>query len=347
VREGGPPAAQEPTRATQPGPTVVQGRPAWVDHPPQQSGMLFGVAGAPRGPQARTAAQEKAYREVAAQIALSLTATTVMVERETASTYGGKRVQSAALSYQQTIETQVAQERLPGLTVQEVAETADTTWVLVAFDRAAWAAQLRTRLAEIDRAMAEVRETVKRESAAGRGGVGALARAAQRLLPLAAEHAALARRLASADPTAPAPQPAVNLDRFRSDLAQAIDGVSVALMPAGGAGGDQDALLAGRLAGSLSRAGLRVLTADAAGAQFRLGLTARTQELPIDAERRRVNLTLAVAFTGTDGRVLGTIEVKGSGLSTPQIARDKAADDAAQKLTEAMDQQLLDLLARL
>ncbi len=349
VRTGQPPeGGATPSGQTAPtGPATVTAKepPAWVRTPPQQAGMLFGVAGSPRGQGARESAEQKARKEVAAQIEISLKAETRTHEVVTETSYGGKRTESLVAEYQQTIETKVAQEELPGVTVREVVDTPQDTWVLVAFDRSAWAAQLRTRIADVDQKMVAVREDVKRESADGRGGVGALARASKRLFPLAAERTSLVRRLRLADATGELPKAGVDIDRFKSDLAKHLDAVTIALTSPGTVGGDNEALLIARITGALNRIGLSVV-APGEKALLTTGLVARFQEIPVEAERRRINLSLAATFTGATGRPAGTIEVKGAGLASPSVARDKAIDDAAQKLVEQLDLQFIDILSR-
>jgi hypothetical protein len=323
--------------------TKVNDVPAWVKKPPQQEGMLFGIGGAQKGVGSRDAAQKKANVDLSAQICLSLKAVSTTKERYTDKTFGGKRTETAEMTMEQNIETKVAQEAIPGVTVREVAETDKETWVLVACDRAAWAASIRKSIADVDQGLTAQGEELKREAAPS---LGVMARASKQILALAAERTVLLRRLRVADPVGELPKAPIDIERFKTDLAKALDAVTISVVAKIGAGGANDALLTNRIAGALGNAGLGVV-AEGKPSQLKITFIARFQELTIDEEKKRVNVNLAASFTGADGKQLGSLEAKGSGLSTPDIARDKALDEAVKNVLLEFDKQVFDLLARL
>lgn len=328
-------------KGTEPVVTKSGEAPSWANTPPQQEGMLFGIASVAKNTKdARETGKNRARADLIEQISVSIKAETKLYERSTDQTFGGKRTETAYLDLTSDIQSK-AEQKIEGIAVREIVETPKDLWVLVACDRAAWAANIRKQIQDLDQNLTKAGEDLKTAK-----GVAALARLSKRILPLSAERVVLLRQLRVADPQGELPKSPIDIDRFKTDLAKALDAVTISVVAKIGAGGANDALLNTRIAGALGNAGLGIV-AEGKPAQLSITFVARFQELVIDEEKKRVNATLAASFAGADGKQLGSLEAKGSGLSTPSIARDKAVDEAVKNVLVEFEKQIFDLLARL
>jgi hypothetical protein len=336
AKTGAEPKTSEPIAVTKSGET-----PVWAKTPPKQEGMLFGIASVAKNTKdAREVGKNRARADLIEQISVSIKAETKLYERSTDQTFGGKRTETAFMDLTSDIQSK-AEQKIEGITVREIVETPKDLWVLVACDRAAWAANIRKQIQDVDQNLTKAGEDLKEAK-----GVAAFARLSKRILPLSAERLVLLRQLRVADPQGELPKSPIDVDLYKTDLAKALDTVTIGVTAKIGAGGANDALLNTRIAGALGNAGLGVV-AEGKPAQLHITFVARFQELVIDEEKKRVNATLAASFTGADGKQLGSLEAKGSGLSTPSIARDKAVDEAVKNVLVEFEKQIFDLVARL
>lgn len=124
--------------------------PAWVEQLPEQPGMLYAVGIGPD----RASALESARFELAAQLRVRVQGAyeRAQQERSTLRSDGSSTGSLSGSTYQHIIQ-RVASENLPDVRVAQSAERGQLTYILVAFDRAAWARSIRRAITEADLAI--------------------------------------------------------------------------------------------------------------------------------------------------------------------------------------------------
>jgi hypothetical protein len=317
--------------------------PAWVKQPPSEPGVLFAAGGAPKGQ--RDAAVAKAKREIGAQISVSVRAISQSEERSTTATGpGGERVERAWSEFREKIELEVAQEELPGITLVEEADARGEHWALVRFDRAAWAQDLRTRIADLDGKLTAERDRAKEAG----NDLRATARAFRAVMPLAAQRTSLLNRLRTADPQGQLPPWPVDPAKLRAVLARLLAEVPLAVKVVGkDIDHEEREMLTARVQGALTKAGIAVTERDPVLAmELTPRLSRRDVKDATGAWTRFEAAVTAQVSAPADGKVVGTIEAKGMGMDKVKVqARDKALDKLAADLAAQIDSQMIELLA--
>ncbi|MBA3710001.1 MAG: LPP20 family lipoprotein [Planctomycetes bacterium] len=317
---------------------IRQTAPEWTTRPPTAAGMLFAVGSAQRGDRDRAIAAARA--ELASEIEISVESDREDRERsDVAGDDTGRRTESFDHEMRAQARSRVAQEHLPGVVVRETCEVDDRSFALVAMDRAAWAAALRTRLQELD-ARLQALTTQPPEGAAAPPAAAAV-RCYQRLVPVIAERDEIAGRLRVADPAASIPTPPVDLVQLGSDLQQVLAQTSITIAPE--AGSEAMRPLASE---ACAKQGLRV-EPDRALAQMLARIAITTDTTHVGSEFRADGTLRADVVEPATQRLLGsvTISERASGLDEA-TAHSRLLTKLATRLASELDQHLLAYIAR-
>lgn len=311
--------------------------PSWAAHPPKAEGRLYGVGSAGDF----TAAESVARRDLAAQLSV-----TVVAEREDRDVHTAVRATGRSPSERlesvarQRIETRIRQDDLPGVTVEAREQRGATAWVLVVFDRAAWASQLEQRLAGLDRRIAPTWEAFLVLSNQSAGPFQPLARSYLDLAPLLLERAALAERLGVAAPGRPVATSPATPTAARTRLSTRLDHLSLRLPR----DSSVQALLPA-LTESLRGSGLRIASGEAQ-ADLHLELTLGVDQRSIDG-MQRLDGILRGRLLVADGSPVAALELSERAASANQAtARHQLESKLAAALIQAIDEHLISWLAR-
>lgn len=327
------PAAAKP-KADKPAEAVVaKGRPDWVDQPPSEPGKLYAVGSAPRGK--RDDARTKAKQEIAAQLRVSVKATTTTSESETTRiAANGGRVGKAVQSFRNDAQVQVERD-LSNTSIIKEAEDVREVFALAMLDRAAWAVSLRREIEQVDAKLTALRD----QAAAAGSGLYQAARALRSVGPLAAKRDILVADLILAEPQSQVPACPVDIGTVVEQCRKQMAAVSIRLE------GAEDAVFASRLQDAMSRVGLTV-TEKAAPVVLRLALRQSPRKLPNTWTRINVSGSATVVNPET-GKIAGSLQVDESGTDVDENqARSKMLDAVSKSLAASIDEQLLDLLGQ-
>jgi len=283
----------------------------------------------------RDAAISNARAELARSLRVSIDASSRAVERgEDQRSSRNGRSERFESSYVSDARSSARIDDLPGVTVVEVVPHAGETWALLRLDRAAWAEDLRTRLAETDRALAGLALPS-----------GASASSAARLLragaPLWAERERQVARLRLAAPDVAAPALPFDKIAWQQGIDLALAGIRLYL----DAGPDL-APLRPLLAEACARQGI-VLAADAP-LRLVLEVSVREQRVAIaDQSQWRVDGVLSGRVLDANQRELGgfTLSERSSAGDTTE-ARRRLLAKLADRLAAELDRRLVEFVAR-
>lgn len=330
------PVAEKPAEKPKPKPeakaTIEQGRPAWVDQLPQETGKLYAVGGAMKG--RREDARRKALTELASSLKVNIKSETTVNEGEIAKIGpGGERVGHAWSNYKTEARVSVDRELTYAQVIAE-AESGKDTWALAELDRGAWAAKLRQEIEAVD---SQLRAESNRLAEAGKG-MHPAARALKAVGPLAARRDALVSDLILADPQSKPPAWPIDLMALMQACAKGLATVTIRLE------GAPDAVFAARTQEAMAKQGLAVN--DKAGSVvLRLALRETPRKLPNDWH------SIAVAGSATvldpnNGNVAGSLQIDEKGVDPDAAqARAKMLDKASVAIAAAISDRLIDLLA--
>jgi hypothetical protein len=279
------------------------GMPAWVNNPPLDLHVVYGVGADVRHDRER--AMIDARHDIARQLH-------IVVEGD------GRDDEDVEVDDQLSASgahprVLVDHLELPGLTMTRLADTPRCLYVQVALNREAWAASLRQRIAELD---AQIAGALQVTGAGGAHRVATAAARYQRLLPLLSDREEKVSHLQIADPGSPLPMGQTSLAAERELLTAELDQVSVELI----ADPELEAVLP-QIAGSCANLGLHMAGGGPAPT-LRMRLQLRVSALPVEGMIRMEGDFDAA--TVKDGREIGNfhIHLRSSSL-TETIARDR------------------------
>jgi len=312
-------------------PAIEQGRPAWVDHLPEEAGKLYAVGGATKGK--RDEARRKALQELASSLKVRVQATSTIDEGEiTKIGPGGERVGHAWSNYRNEARLTVDRE----LTFSKITAEADDgkeSWALAELDRVAWAAKLTQEIHMVDGKINGINDRLGKAGA----GLRPAAQAMRAVGPLAARRDALVSDLILADPQAQVPACPVDLQALFATCAKGLASISIKLE------GSPDAVFAARTQDAMAKVGLAVNEKDAS-VVLRLALRETPRKLPNGWTRINVAGSATVVDPAT-GNVAGSLQIDES-AADPDAGQAKAKilDKTSSAIAKAIDQQLIDLL---
>jgi hypothetical protein len=236
-----------PPESTQP--QVDESLPSWVNNPPLDSRLIYAVGADVQHDRRRALAD--ARRDLAQQLHIAIGSEDG--DGEDASAGEGDDTPSDLVH--------VDASELPGLTVVQWKDTSSCTYVLVSFDRQAWADTLRHDIADIDaRVSAIIRDLAQHpDPDTQTHPVAAQARLYQQLLPLCLQRDAKVQHLRIADPAGLIAPGAVSVGDLQSQLARVLASVSVDVV----ADASLDPILSQLIAGC-ANLGLHVVTGASA-----------------------------------------------------------------------------------
>jgi hypothetical protein len=311
----------------------VQGRPAWVDELPSESGKLFAVGGALKG--RRDDARKKALQELASSLKVQVQSTTTINESEiTKIGPGGERVGKAMSSYRNDARLTVDRELTFSRIVAE-AEDGKESWALAELDRTAWAGKLRQEIGVVDGKLAGAKDTLAKAGTNLRAAAQALAIAG----PLSGRRDALVSDLILAEPGTAPPACPVDLQALFATCAKGLASIVITL------DGAPDAVFAARTMDAMARQGLAV-NEKGGSVVLRLALRETPRQLPNGWTRIAVAGSATVIDPG-NGMVAGSLQIDES-ASDPDAAQAKAKllDKASSAIAKAIDEQLIALLGK-
>lgn len=296
--------------------------PIWYTSPPLDTRLVHGV-GAAAGHD-REAAVAEARKDLARQLHIIIDSDGDEVDEP-----GGTATQRPAT-------LSLASTDLPGVKITRMEQTEDAIFVLLSFDRAAWADSLRNRIRHVD---GRIRDALT-NPAPGRTTVAGAALRHQLLRPLVAERDDLYARLLVAEPGTVIAPATLTAERLRNDLAQACNGLVVDLAISS----DLEAIERD-LVGALATLGLRVRPgAETANLHVDLGLA--IDQRTVDGMDRAEG-TLTVTVRRGDRQALGSLSVQiRASSSSASIARDRLLGKLAERWREYLDDGFVDCLTR-
>jgi len=304
------------------------GMPAWVNSPPLDLQVVYGVGADVRHD------RERALLDARHDIARQLH---IVVEGD------GRDDEDVEIDDQLSASgahprVLVDHLELPGLTMTRMADTPRCLYVQVALNREAWATALRQRIAELD---IQVAAALAALPGVDQRGVAAAALRYQRLLQPLSDREEKVSHLQIADPGSPAPQGQTTLAAERERLTRALDAVSVEVI----ADPELEAVLP-QITGSCANIGLHVAPGGLAPT-LRLRLQLRVNALPVDG-MIRMEGDFDAAVTARDGHELGNfhIHLRSSSL-TETIARDRLMRKILLNWTDYLEHDFAGCLTRL
>lgn len=297
--------------------------PSWYSNPPLDTRMVNAV-GAAAG-RDREAAVAEARKDLARQLHITIDNNGDEIDDQTTPAF-----QRPATLHVKTLD-------LPGVKITRMEQTEDATYVLLTFDRPAWAESLRSRIRSVD---GRIRDALIRPATA-RSTVGATAQRHQLLRPLIAERDELYTYLLVADPSTEIAPASPTAESLRNDLAQACSGLVVdlslssALEPI-----ERD------LVGALASLGLQVRP-GAGDADLHIDLKLSIDQRMVDGMDRAEG-TLSASVQRADRQSLGSISIQiRASSSSASIARDRLLSKLAERWREYLDDGFVDCLTRL
>lgn len=316
--------------------------PAWFQHPPHEAGWLYAVGSA--GPNEADAALAKARQDLVSQLSLTIHSSTTSSETYSSQEATGQgRAERLAQAARSQVQAQASADELPGVQVVERVEQSTGTYVLLRLDRQAWAADLRTRIADLDAQLTTQAAAItalpidtpaQRLTAAGTQ--------IRRLLPLLVQRDECLTRLRIALPGTAMPPDAINRAALDNRLENLLADLTVSLPT------DPSVKpLESQLINSLRAVGLRTVPAGQNGV-LTLPLTLTTRSETISGQVRMDgqltgSLSLAAEAGGTQ---LGGISLTERASSTREdVARERLYQKLAKSLADDLDQRLMKMLA--
>ncbi len=303
------------------------GMPAWVNNPPMDLHVVYGVGADVHHDRER--AMIDARHDIARQLH-------IVIEgdgRDDEDTEVDDQL-SASGAHPRVM---VDHLELPGVTMTRMADTPRCLYVQVALNREAWAASLRQRIAELDE---QVAAALRVAPPGGARQVAAAAARYQRLQPLLSDRDEKVSHLQIADPGSPVPPGRTTLAAERERLSAELDQVSVELI----ADPELEAVLP-QISGSCANLGLHMAPGGPAPT-LRLRLQLRVNALPVDGMMRMEGDFDAATIK--DGRELGNfhIHLRSSSL-TETIARDRLMRKILLSWTDYLEHEFVGCLAHL
>lgn len=296
--------------------------PAWYSNPPMDTRLMYAVGAAAGRDQ--EAAVSEARKDLARQLHLVLDSNGEEVDDQTA-----PDTQRPATLHLKSLD-------LPGVKITRIERTEDAVFVLLAFDRTAWAESLRSRIRGVD---GRIQDTLRNPGPA-RTTVSAAARRHQMLRPLIAERDDLYARLLVAETGTEIAPAALTAERLRNDLAHACSGLVADLTLSS----DLEPIERD-LVGALASLGLRVRP-GAAEADLHIDLSLNIEQRSVDGMDRSEGTLTATVRRG-DRQSLGTLSVQvRASSSSATIARDRLLAKFAERWREYLDDGFVDCLTR-
>ncbi len=310
--------------------------PSWADSPPRMPGMMHAV-GMARGDN-RQAAIDNGRAELSAQIQVSVQGERTMLDQfyETADSSGNRSARMTSQVRDQIV-TAVDQQDLPGVTVERIERAANSTYALIAFDRSAWAAQLRNRLAEIDAEIARLDQNY----AAGDRPLQAASQLARDVLPKIVEREEVARRLRVADPSGTVPPVDFDVAKLMQFIRDLVNQISIRLPDH-----ESMAALNPRLAEAMAGQGVNVVRAGGA-AQMALELQLTTSSTQVGNNHRLTGAVRGQLIDLVTGSVIGGIDLsERSASQAMEVAQTHLQNRLATSLATHIEGRIIDMLCR-
>ena len=310
--------------------------PAWADNPPRMPGLMHAV-GMARGDN-RQAAIDNGRAELSAQIQVSVQGERTMIDQfyETADSSGNRSARMASQVRDQ-VTTAVDQQDLPGVTVDRIERAAGSTYALIVFDRSAWAAQLRTRLGEIDAEIARLDQ----DYAASDRPLQTAAQLARDVLPKIVEREEVARRLRVADPRGTVPPLDFDVAKLMQFIRDLVNQISIRL--------PDDASMADlnpRLAEAMAAQGVNVVRADNQ-AQMALDLRLSTSSTQVGNNHRLTGAVRGQLIDVSTGSVIGGIDLsERSASQAMEVAQTHLQNRLANRLAAHIEERIITMLCR-
>lgn len=299
--------------------------PAWVTSPPSDTHIVYAVGSAV--PNDRASAVAEARKSLAKQLRITIDD-------------NGDEVEDISLppGTQQPATLHVKTFDLPDVKIVKLEQTTHALFVLLSFDRAAWATGLRQRIRDVDD---RIQDALARPAEA-RSVLVAAAKRHQLLRPLVNERDELYARLLVAEPATEIASCALTTERLRNELATAASGHRVQLAL------DSHLEPAERnMVAALVRMGFQTQT-NASGATLRLDLRLIQDARRIDGMERVEGTFVATVYRVSDGSLLGNISIRRrvNGLEV-SIARDRLLNRLVEDWREYLDSEFINCLTRL
>jgi hypothetical protein len=299
--------------------------PTWVTNPPSDARLIYAIGGAPGHD--REAAIAEARKHLARQLHITID-------------QDGDEVIDDQITpdYQRPATLRIKSLDLPGVKIAKLEEVDDTIYVLLSFDRAAWAVSLRQRISELD---ARIQHGLAHPEPA----TSLLAAAAKRhllLRPLVMQRDDLYARLLVADPATEVTAGSLSVERLRNELASACSshGVAWSLSP-------ELETIEEDLSGALARFGLQVRT-DAKPATVRLALDLRLDQSQVDGMDKAEGAFHATVRRASDNSQLGSISVRlRASATTTALARERLLRKLLERWQDYLDGEFVECLGRL
>ena len=283
-----------------------EGIPAWVNNPPFDARLVYGVGADVRKDRNRAIADAK--HDIARQLHIVILGD----GQDDESLDDDDQGEPASGAHPRGT---VDHLELPGITVTKQAETDQCLYVQVSLNREAWATDLRQRLAQLD---AQIKAALDEPMSDDGHPIRRVAKLHQRLLPLVSAREELLTHLHIADPGGPEPVATITSAAMHEQLARVLDQVTIDIVA-------DPALepIMPQISGSCANFGLRV-TPGAADAVLRLRLQLSVTPLQADGLERLDGKFDASTLLGKDGRELGHFHVDARSSSlTDTIAQDR------------------------
>lgn len=311
--------------------------PDWVRNPPEMPGMMYAVGSAPG--KNRDAATAKARRELGAQIRLSVKSQNSQMSAYSSSqgTNQSRRERLDEWVREHSV-TEVDESNLPGVKTAKEELAKGDTYVLVEFDRSAWATQLRKELGDLDR---DIEGFPKDYATGAERPLATAARIYQEMMPILIKRDEVAKRLRVADPTGDIPAIPYDVRGLLKFIETLVNKISIRLP-------DHPSMknLVPSLAESMAKKGLSVMaTGGSATLDLSLELTAQTS---VVEGMQRVEGSVRGVLTEVAGkRVIGGIDLSTrQSASTADLARNRLEKALAAILVEDVDKKILEMVCR-
>jgi hypothetical protein len=307
-----------------------EGVPAWVNNPPLDSRLIYGVGADVRRDRARAIADAK--HDIARQLHIVIKGDgqddEALDDEDQDDPATGARPRVA-----------VDHLELPGVTVTRQSETPRCLYVQVALNREAWATGLRQRINELD---AQIKAVLDEPVVDDGHPIGATARRHQRLLPLVADREEKLSHLEIADPGGPMPSAPITSAAMHEELARLLDRVTVDIV----ADPALEPILP-QLAGSCANFGLRV-TQGLPDAVLRLRMQLVVTPLQVDGMERLDGKFDTSTVLVKDARELGHFHVDARASSlTDTVARDRLMRKIISSWTSYLEHDFVGCLTHL
>lgn len=307
--------------------------PSWLLRPPTAPGKLYAAGAGPN----RDAAQENARFNLVAQLQINISGSR-SGQSHYHSSEGTDQARSERLeeAITQRIVARINQQELPGISIEAEHPGETRHYVLLVFNRQAWAASLHSRIDEIDRDIANARmSALDTES---EDPLVAARRLYQEVMPLIAEREEMSRRLRIAVPGITINPPPIDVGALRDRLASLLNDISIEL-PA------ELTIINAAITNSLASQGFTVMEAGQ-GAIMRLKLNLDTHERELGGSIRCDGSLTGSLVNNITGQVMTGIALNARGGSnTAALAQQRVRENLADELADFLDTHILGLLA--